>query len=73
VPDAQWPQAAQVVADVAGRAGFGPAETVVDRPGEHEIVLRGERGALLRFGTLEHATLAVETGCHLPAAVHDAG
>jgi hypothetical protein len=36
-------------------------------------VLRGERGALLRFGTLEHATLALETGCHLPAAVHDAG
>ena len=47
VPDDVWPRAADVV---------------VDRPGEHEIVLRGEREALLRFGTLASATLRLVTG-----------
>jgi hypothetical protein len=28
-------------------------------------LLRGRREALIRFGTLEHATLDVLTGCHL--------
>ncbi|MEX2290685.1 MAG: LppA family lipoprotein [Mycobacteriales bacterium] len=50
-------------------SGFGAAETVVDQPGQHEIVLQGERGSRLRFGTLSNASLALETGCHLPAAV----
>lgn len=66
VPDATWDQAVTVVEDVAGGAGFGPAETVVDRPGQHEVVLRGERESLLRFGTLQNATLRLEAGCHLP-------
>lgn len=68
VPDAQWPQAADLVSQVAGEHGFGSVDVVVDAPGEHEIVLRGERGSLLRFGTLANATLALETGCHLPEA-----
>jgi hypothetical protein len=65
VPDQQWAQAVQVVEEVAGETGFGAARTVVDRPGEHEVVLRGERESLLRFGTLQNATLRLETGCHL--------
>lgn len=70
VPDARWPEAVGVVTRLAGASGFGAAETVVDKPGEHEVVLRGERGSLLRFGTTKNATLALETGCHLPAAAH---
>jgi hypothetical protein len=72
VPDDAWPRAVDAVAAAAEGYGFGPAEVVVDNPGEHEVVLRGERGALLRFGTLENATLQLETGCHLPANVHAA-
>lgn len=68
VPDAQWLTASDLVEQAAGEHGFGAAEVVVDAPGEHEIVLRGERGSLLRFGTLANATLAIETGCHLPEA-----
>lgn len=66
VPDAVWPRAADLVADIGGRYDFGPADVVVDAPGEHEIVLRGADGALLRFGTLKNATLQLATGCHLP-------
>ena len=66
VSDEQWPRAAEVVQDVAAGYGFGAADVVVDAPRQHEIVLRGERGSLLRFGTLANATLALETGCHLP-------
>ncbi len=73
VPDAQWPAAVDIVVRVAGRGGFGPPETVVDNPGQHEVVLRGERGSLLTLGTLANATLSLEAGCHLPAAVRGAG
>lgn len=73
VPDAQWPAAVKIVAEVAAPAGFGAPETVVDRPGQHDVVLRGERGSRLTFGTMANATLALEVGCHLPASVHDAG
>ena len=68
VPDGQWNQAVTVVEEVAGGAGFGKAERVVDQPGQHEVVLRGERESLLRFGTTLDATLRLETGCHLPQA-----
>lgn len=60
------------VGDVAAESGFGPPFTVVDNPGEHEIALQGEREAVLTFGTLQNATLAISYGCHLPAAVRDA-
>jgi hypothetical protein len=68
VPDEQWAQAVTVVQEVAGVAGFGAAETVVDRPGQHEVVLRGERESLLRFGSMLDATLHLEAGCHLSKA-----
>ena len=69
VPDEGWPRAAELVVTTAADYGFGSAETVVDEPGQHEIVLRGERGSRLRFSTLTNATVAMETGCHLPAAI----
>jgi hypothetical protein len=66
VPDGSWPRAVQVVSTVVSRQGFGAPEVVVDEPGRHEVVLRGEYGSLLRFGTMKNATLHLETGCHLP-------
>lgn len=68
VPDAQWQEAADLVAQVAGSYGFGDVDVVVDKPGQHEIVLRGEYGSRIRFGTLSNATLSLATGCHLLAA-----
>jgi len=68
VPDAQWQDAVQVLARVGARYGFGAPDTVLDTAGRHEVVLKGQYGSLVRFGTQAKATLAVETGCHLPAA-----
>lgn len=71
VADASWRAAVDVLVEVAGPYGFGAAETVVDNPGEHEVVLHGERESLIRFGTLQNATLDVLTGCHLTEAARD--
>lgn len=70
VPDQQWAEAVKVVEEVAGASGFGPAEVVVDRPGQHQIVLSGERESRLSFGTTKNATLRLEAGCHLPERDH---
>ena len=56
-----------MLVEVAEPYGFDRLITVVDRPGEHEVELRGEPEALVRFGALENATLDVVTGCHLVA------
>ena len=65
VPDAAWDRAVAIIEEVAGPAGFGQTDTVVDLPGEHEVVLTGERESRLRFGTALNATLRFEVGCHL--------
>lgn len=65
VPDAVWDEAVAIVEEVAGPAGFGKAETVIDQPGEHDVILRGERESRLTFGTALDATLRFEVGCHL--------
>ncbi|WP_406692644.1 LppA family lipoprotein [Saccharopolyspora sp. ID03-671] len=65
IPDDQWARAQQIVADVAGGSGFGAPEVVLDRPGNHRIVLTDSFGAELSFGTKVHTTLQVRTGCHL--------
>ncbi len=70
LPDARWPQAVAVVAEVTGDYGFGPPETVVDRPGDHQIRAVGQYGASYIFGTANNTVLGVSTGCHLPAKVH---
>lgn len=66
VPDADWPRAVEVVQQAAGTYGFTELDIVVDNPGQHELVMLGEHGALLRFGTIRDATLSLQTGCHLP-------
>ena len=66
VPDAVWDQAITIVEEVAGPAGFAKAETVVDEPGQHNVVLFGERESRLTLGSILDATLSVDAGCHLP-------
>ncbi len=66
VPDAVWDQAVAIVEEIAGPAGFRKAETVIDQPGQHNVILRGERESVLTLGSILDATLRLEAGCHLP-------
>ncbi|HEX2297216.1 MAG TPA: LppA family lipoprotein [Pseudonocardiaceae bacterium] len=70
LPDAQWDRAVQIVAEVTGEYGFGPPESVVDRPGDHEITATDRYGGGYQFGTARNTVLMVSTGCHLPADRH---
>lgn len=66
IPDADWPRAVALLEQLAGEEGFGATEVVVDRPGQHEVVLTGRWGSQLRLGSVANASLALRTGCHLP-------
>lgn len=65
VPDDTWPRAVEVVQQTARGYGFSQLDIVVDQPGQHEMVMLGEYGAVLRFGSILDATLSLQTGCHL--------
>jgi hypothetical protein len=56
------------VSEVFARYDFGPPETVVDRPGDHEVQFRDEYGAVLLFGANVNTIMSVRTGCHPTAA-----
>ena len=72
VADADWQGAVDAVSEVLARYDFGPAETVVDRPGDHEVQFRDGYGAVLLFGANVNTILSVRTGCH-PNAAQDGG
>lgn len=70
LPDSRWDDAVRIVAEVTGEYGFGPPQTIVDRPGDHEITGFDHYGAKYLFGTARNTVLMVSTGCHLPADAH---
>lgn len=67
-PDTRWDDAVRIVAEVTGEYGFGPPQTIVDRPSDHEITGFDSYGAKYLFGTAANTVLLVSTGCHLPRA-----
>ncbi|MBB5910253.1 LppA family lipoprotein [Actinoalloteichus hymeniacidonis] len=71
LPDESWNRAVEIVVEIGGEYGFGEPETVVDRPGDHEIVGRDPFGARYTFGTAANTLLTVITGCHLPEEAID--
>lgn len=68
--DTRWGDAVRIVAEVTGEYGFGPPQTIVDRPSDHEITGFDSYGAKYLFGTAANTVLLVSTGCHLPASTH---
>lgn len=64
VPDEQWPAVVDAVAAVAAPYEFGDLFAVVDRPGDHQVQLRGLYGATIDLGTKVNLVLTVTTGCH---------
>ena len=71
LPDADWTRAVTIVGDVTGEYGFGAPETIVDRPGDHEITAKDSYGAVYQFGTASNTMLMVSTGCHLLQAAKE--
>ena len=71
IPDAEWPRAQQIVADVSREYGFAAPETVVSRPSDHQVVGSDRFGGGYRFGTAKNTVINGSTGCHLPQAEKD--
>jgi hypothetical protein len=65
LPDASWDQAVAIVAEVAGRHGFGAPRVIVSGPSDHEVSFRDKYNGELLFGTGANTILGASTGCHL--------
>lgn len=65
LPDARWDDAVAIVQAVTSEYGFSTPEVVLDRPGNHRIVVPDPYGGTLNFGTSENTILRMHTGCHL--------
>ncbi|UKD56634.1 LppA family lipoprotein [Amycolatopsis sp. FU40] len=59
--------------DLAAEYGFDTSQVTVDRPGDHEVVLRDKYEAELNVGTAANTTLLLRSGCHLTAAAKKRG
>ena len=66
LPDERWDRAAAIVQDITSRYGFSTPEVIVNRPGNHEMVVPDPYGGALTFGTATNVILRTRTGCHLP-------
>ncbi|MET7771196.1 LppA family lipoprotein [Nocardia sp. NPDC005366] len=68
MPDTDWPQILRSATEIARSFGLNTVETVIDRPGDHDVTFTSEDGNLLRFGTLKAAVLRAITGCRYEQA-----
>ena len=73
LPDASWDQAVAIVAEVAGRHGFGAPTVIVSGPNDHEVSFRDTYDGELLFGTGANTILGASTGCHLTEEAHQRG
>lgn len=73
LPDAGWDQAVEIVTEVAGAHGFGPAKVVTSGPSDHEVSFRDTYNGQLLFGTGANTILGASTGCHLTEEAHERG
>lgn len=66
-PDDRWDQAVAIVQEITGRYGFSTPGVIINRPGDHKMVVPDPYGGTLNFGTAVNTILRMHTGCHLPA------
>jgi len=66
IPDDRWDLAVAIVQEITGRYGFSTPEVIVNRPGDHKMVVPDPYGGTLDFGTAVNTILHMHTGCHLP-------
>jgi Lipoprotein confined to pathogenic Mycobacterium len=69
ISDADWPRAAQIIAETTAEYGFETPTMTIDEPGRHRVTGADlELGATYELSAEAYTTMQVTTGCHLPAA-----
>jgi Lipoprotein confined to pathogenic Mycobacterium len=66
LPYDRWDQAVAIVREITGRYGFGTPAVIINRPGDHKMVVPDPYGGTLDFGTAVNTIFQMHTGCHLP-------
>ncbi|MFC5997135.1 LppA family lipoprotein [Quadrisphaera sp. GCM10027208] len=64
VTDQEWDLVEQAVTTVTGEHGFHPPEVILDRPGDHVLMIFRDDGAIVDLGTELNLVLGASTGCH---------
>jgi hypothetical protein len=68
LPEPLWPQALQIVKDEAAKLGAANVQTVVDQPGNHDVMLTSGSGVEIEFGTAKATILSAKSDCRLRQA-----
>lgn len=68
IPEVSWPQAVDIVERGASSLGATNMTTLIDKPGDHYVVLGGPDGIKIEFGTKAAAVFAVTSDCRLREA-----
>lgn len=68
VPDDKWAPALAIVKDGAARLGASDMTTLVDNPGDRDVVFGGADGIEIEFGTKVNTILSAKSDCRLRQA-----
>lgn len=72
ISDQEWPRVIEIITPVLAENGFAPGGLGINKPGQHLLYAFDTRlGAHFRLGSVVHTSIAVTTGCHLPAATRN--
>lgn len=70
--DEEWNRAVENIADVVGSHGFGDPSVLVDKPGTHQVVFTGARGATVSVYSTSRFEVRLQSGCYLQDADREA-
>lgn len=68
VPDGNWAPALAIVKDGAARLGASNMTTLVDNPGDRDVMFGGADGIEIEFGTKTNTILSAKSDCRLRQA-----
>lgn len=68
VPDDKWAPALAIIKDGAARLGASTMTTLVDDPGDRDVMFGGADGIEIEFGTKANTILSAKSDCRLRQA-----
>jgi Lipoprotein confined to pathogenic Mycobacterium len=68
VPEDKWTPALEIVKDGAARLGATNITTLVDKPGDRDVMFGGADGIEIEFGTKANTILSAKSDCRLRQA-----